>query len=89
MTGKRIVGTSIHTMIGASQLAYAAVSYVRHEYEDGEITVRFVAAKAKVPPTKAMCIPRLDLMAAVLGLRGLSGVEIPHLVRTLVTCSIR
>ena len=52
-------------MTAASQLAYAAVSYVRHEYEDGEITVRFVAAKAKVAPTKAMSIPRLELMAAV------------------------
>jgi len=34
---------------------------------DGEKTVRFVAAKAKVTPTKAMTIPRLELMAAVLG----------------------
>ena len=46
MTGKRVVDTSIHTMTDAAQLAYAAVSYVRHECEDGEITVRFVAAKA-------------------------------------------
>ena len=56
-------------MAEASQLAYAAVSYVRHEYEDGEITVRFIAAKAKVAPTKVTSIPRLELMAAVLGLR--------------------
>ena len=56
-------------MTDASQLAYAAVSYVRYEYEDGEITVRFVAAKAKVTPTKATSIPRLELMAAVLGLK--------------------
>ena len=40
-------------MVNASQLAYAAVSYMRHEYEDGKVTVRFVAAKAKVAPTKA------------------------------------
>ena len=51
-------------MTDASQLAYADVSYVRHEYEDGEITVRFVA-----PPTKAASINRLELMTAVLGLR--------------------
>ena len=69
VSGKRVVDTSIHTMTDASQLAYAAVSYVRHEYEGGEVTVRFVAAKAKVAPTRAISIPRLELMAAVLGLR--------------------
>jgi len=67
--GKNVVDTSIHTMVDASQLAYAAVSYVWHEYEDGKVTVQFVAAKAKVAPTKATSIPRLELMAAVLGLR--------------------
>ena len=48
-----------------SQLAYVAVSYVRREYESGEVTVWFVAAKPKVAPTKATSIPRLELMAAV------------------------
>lgn len=66
---KTVEGTSIHTMVDASLLAYAAVSYVRHKYEDGEVTVRFIAAKAKVAPTKATSVPRLELMAAVLGLR--------------------
>ena len=56
-------------MVDASLLAYAAVSYVRHKYEDGEVTVRFIAAKAKVAPTKAISVPRLELIAAVLGLR--------------------
>ena len=63
------VDSSIHTMTDVSQFAYAAVSYVRHGYEDEKVTVRFVAAKAKVAPTKATSIPRLKLMAAVLGLR--------------------
>ena len=67
--GKRVVDSSIHTMVDASQLAYAAVSYVRQEYESGEVTVRIAAAKAKVAPTKATSIPRLELMAAVLGVR--------------------
>ena len=68
VTGIHVVDTSIHTMTDASQLTYAAVSYVRHEYEDVEVTVRFVAAKAKLAPKKAISIHRLELMAAVLGL---------------------
>ena len=80
---KRVVDVSIHTMTDASQLAYAAVSYVRYEYEDGEITVRFVAAKAKVAPTKATSIPRLELMAAVLGLRLSRKVYWRYLLRTV------
>ena len=66
---KTIAETSIHTMVDASLLTYAAVSYVRHKYEDGEVTVRFIAATAKVAPIKAISFPRLELMAAVLGLR--------------------
>ena len=91
MTGKTVKDASLHTMADASQLAYAAVSYVQHEYEDGEITVQFSAAKAKVAPTKATSIPRLELMAAVLGLRLLRKVaellQIPFENYTLWTVS--
>ncbi len=45
--GTSMIHVSIHTMTDASQLAYAAVSYVRHQYGNGKVTVRFVAAKAK------------------------------------------
>ena len=48
---------------------YAAVSYVQRKYEDGEVTVQFIAAKEKVLPTKVTSVPRLELMAAVLDLR--------------------
>ena len=50
-------------MVDASLLAYAA------DKEDDEVTVRFIAAKVKVAPTKAISVPRLELMAAVLGPR--------------------
>ena len=56
-------------MVDASSLAYAAVSYVQHKYEDGQVTVRFIAAKAKVAPKIVISVPRLELMVAVLGLR--------------------
>ena len=50
-------------------LAYVSVSNVLHKYEDGEVTVRFIAAKAKVAPTKAALVPRLEPITPVLGLR--------------------
>ena len=40
-----------------------------HTYGDGEVTVRLIAAKVKVAPTKATSVPRLELVTAVLGLR--------------------
>ena len=45
------------------------MSSVLHKYEDGGVTVRFMAAKVKVAPTKATFVPRLELITAVLGLR--------------------
>jgi hypothetical protein len=60
---------SLHTFTDASSKAYAAVTYLRHEYEGGDVTVSFVAAKAKVAPIRTISIPRLELMAAVVGVR--------------------
>ena len=40
-----------------------------HTYGDGEVIVRFIAAKMKVAPTKATTVPTLELVTAVLGLR--------------------
>ena len=50
-------------------LAYVAVSNVLHTYEDGKVTVRFIAAKVNVAPTKATSVPRLELVTAMLGLK--------------------
>ena len=60
---------TIHTFSDASEKAYAAESYVRHEYEDGMVSTWVVAAKSRLAPLKAMSIPRLELMGALTGLR--------------------
>ena len=49
--------------------AYAAAVYIRHEYEDKSTTTRLVGSKTRLSPLKAMSIPRLELMGAVIGLR--------------------
>ena len=63
------VKSELHTFTDASSLAYGATVYVRNVYEDGSVSVQIMIAKARVAPLKAISIPRLELMAAVLGLR--------------------
>lgn len=62
------VKASLHTFSDASEAAYAAAVYIRHEYEDKSITTRLVGSKTRLSPLKAMSIPRLELMGAVIGL---------------------
>ena len=59
----------IHTFSDASEKAYAAASYVCHEYEDGAVSTRLVAAMSRLAPLKTMSIPRLELIGALTGLR--------------------
>ena len=53
----------------ASEAAYTAAVYIRHEYSDGSITARLIGLKTRLSPLKAMSIPQLELMGAVIGLR--------------------
>ena len=64
-----VENVSLHTFVDASRLAYAAVSYIRYGHVNGQISVALVTAKARVTPIKSVSIPRLELMAAVLGVR--------------------
>ena len=43
--------------------------YIRHKYENNEVTCRLVTSKSKVAPLTPVTIPKLELMGAVLGLR--------------------
>ena len=63
------VRASLHTFSDASEAAYAAVVYIRHEYEDKSTTTRLVGSKTRLSSLKAMSIPRLELIGAVIGLR--------------------
>ncbi|XP_071088959.1 uncharacterized protein [Haliotis cracherodii] len=57
------------TFCDASEKAFGAVCYTRWITVDGTVGVRFVAAKARVAPLKALTLPRLELQAAVLASR--------------------
>ena len=58
----------LHTFSDASVTGIAAVTYVKIIQSNGEAHVSFVFGKAKLAPTHATTIPRLELCAAVLAI---------------------
>ena len=71
---KSMTSERLHVFVDASQEAYGSVVYLQCSYEDQTSSVRFVTSKSRVAPLKAVSIPRLELMAAVLGSRLASSV---------------
>lgn len=59
---------SVHTFCDASELAYATAVFLRVETEKG-VSVQLIQAKTRVAPVKNMTIPRLELLAALIGTR--------------------
>ncbi|XP_058817217.1 uncharacterized protein LOC131680521 [Topomyia yanbarensis] len=61
--------TQLHIFVDASEDAYSAVAYFRVEIQKEIFQCALVAAKTKVAPIQHVTIPRLELMAAALGVR--------------------
>ncbi|XP_065085173.1 uncharacterized protein LOC135707298 [Ochlerotatus camptorhynchus] len=70
----------LHTFVDASELGYAAVSYFRFE-RDGHVHCALVGSKTRVAPLKFVSIPRLELQAAVIGMRLAKSIEAGHSVK--------
>ena len=64
-----VTALTLHTFVDASQNAYGAIVYSHQEYTDKSVTCRLIAAKSRVAPLNSVSIPRLELVAAVVGLR--------------------
>lgn len=65
-----MLALEMHHFADASSTGYAACSYLRYFDEDGVINVSFMVGKCRVAPIKpVLSIPRLELVAAVLGVQ--------------------
>lgn len=67
-TAAEIGSVQLHIFTDASEEAYACTAYFRAVI-NGKVYVTLVMAKAKVAPLKALSVPRLELMGALLGAR--------------------
>ncbi|UYV63002.1 hypothetical protein LAZ67_2002805 [Cordylochernes scorpioides] len=63
-----IFPTEVHIFCDASQIGYGAVAYLRSE-TGRENTLTLIWSKVRLAPMKSIMIPRLELMAMVLGAR--------------------
>ncbi|XP_055550574.1 uncharacterized protein LOC129733051 [Wyeomyia smithii] len=79
-TTQEIETTQLHIFVDASEDAYACVAYIRAVVPN-EIEMALVGGKAKVAPLKVQSIPRLELMAAVIGVRLAKTIVKEHTLR--------
>ncbi|XP_018308840.1 uncharacterized protein [Mycetomoellerius zeteki] len=56
----------MHGFCDASQRAYGACVYLRSELENNAYRVELLCSKSRVAPLKALSLPRLELLAALL-----------------------
>ena len=75
--------SQIHVFVDASQNAYGMVAYLVVKYNDGTTSRRLILSRNRVAPLSAVSIPRLELMAAVMG------VEIMKSVATTLKVPVR
>jgi len=59
----------LHTFCDASLDAYAVVIFLHTENQSRQVSVQLVMAKSRLAPVKRPSIPRLELVACVIGAR--------------------
>ncbi|XP_053691446.1 uncharacterized protein LOC128739963 [Sabethes cyaneus] len=75
----------LHIFVDASAQAFAAVAYFRI-IDRGQVRVSLVSSKTKVAPLRGVSIPRLELMAALLGARLRKSIVENHSLEIKKTC---
>ena len=71
LIGSLYVGAhkELHTFCDASEVAYGTATYLRAVPEHGDVKVILIMGKGRVSPNKALTIPRLELQAALTGIK--------------------
>ena len=64
-----ICETELHIFCDASENAFGAVAYLRMATNEGAVSTAFVMSRTRLAPLKQLTIVRLELQAAVLGVR--------------------
>ena len=67
--GLKVGSSEIHTFCDASQDAYATVIFLRTTDEYKQVSVQLMMAKSRLAPLKRPSIPRMELLACVVGAR--------------------
>ncbi|GFT40409.1 integrase catalytic domain-containing protein [Trichonephila clavipes] len=75
----------IHIFCDASKLAYGAAAYVKVRKQN-EVLVNLIASKTRVEPLKAVTLPRLELLGALVAARLSSRVQ--EIVRKKKECKV-
>ncbi|GFX37154.1 uncharacterized protein TNCV_4797211 [Trichonephila clavipes] len=75
----------IHIFFDASKLAYGAAAYVKVRKQN-EVLVNLITSKTRVAPLKAVTLPRLELLGALVAARLSSRVQ--EIVRKKKECKV-
>ena len=71
LIGSLYVGArkELHTFCDASEVAYGTATYLRAVSDREDVKVILIMGKGRVSPNKALTIPRLELQAALTGIK--------------------
>ena len=67
--GLEEVRTELHHFSDASYDGYGQCSYIRQVDKQGNVSTSLLMAKARVPPSKPITVPRMELTAAVVSVK--------------------
>ena len=71
----------LHIFVDASTVALAAVAYILTQEQDKRFQTPFLLGKCKVAPIERISVPKLELVAAVLGTRLSTSIQTEMTIR--------